>query len=344
VSSVNYQLPKTGATSGVRGVAAIKRIGVAVLWAITGMLLLAGASANVASTAGAVPSAVAASTSIAFIRDGQIWIANADGSSQRCLVNEDGCAADPAWSPDGSRLAYLHLSEDAQVGSAPAQIRLVAADGSGVRLLKVSLKGRRISSALYNRVCWSSNGKYLYASRMGASWSTSVLRIKVSTGRAVALLSRTETTIQVVSCRPKHAELLLTISGPDSIGLVRFRLADHKLIGLTPRMVVEPDGTWSPDGKTLAVCRGRQNERLFVDSMRLVLTGATGIARRQLDQTDVEYVSDGFSHPSWSADGAVLAYGLTPYDSDPAVRICTLATGAVGTLIENAEQPDWRPR
>ena len=305
--------------------------------------LVSSSDTTLASTTSASPSRAATSTSIAFVRDSQIWIANADGSGQRQLVGGDGNDFDPSWSPDGSRLAYLHVTTDGQLGFVPAEIRLVAVDGTGVHSLSVSLKGRLLRSARYNRVCWSADGKSLFASLVGASWKTSLLQINVRTGRASALWSASEITAEVVSCRPRHKELLLAISGPDVIRLFRFRLADRKLIALKSRMVDEPDGAWSRDGKTLAVCRAPLNARLSFDSMRLVLTGPTGITKRRLDRTLVEGSSYGFSHPSWSADGSLLAYALTAYESDPVVRVCNVASGTVSTLIENAEQPDWRP-
>ncbi|HEX5247175.1 MAG TPA: hypothetical protein VFW41_08580 [Gaiellaceae bacterium] len=59
-------------------------------------------------------------TLVAFSRDGDLWIANADGSGQRRLattprVSEWG----PAWTPDGKALAYTALVDGAR------QIRLI---------------------------------------------------------------------------------------------------------------------------------------------------------------------------------------------------------------------------
>src|SRR5207237_3766400 len=69
-------------------------------------------------------------TLVAFSRDGDLWLANADGSGQRRLattlhVSEWG----PVWTPDGKALAYT-----AQVNGA-RQIRLFRLPtGASVRI------------------------------------------------------------------------------------------------------------------------------------------------------------------------------------------------------------------
>lgn len=40
---------------------------------------------------------------IAYVRDGSIWIANADGTGQRLVVKGAGA---PCWAPDRRKLAY----------------------------------------------------------------------------------------------------------------------------------------------------------------------------------------------------------------------------------------------
>lgn len=54
-------------------------------------------------------------TRIAFVRDLQIWIMNADGTDQRQLTagwTEDFLDAWPVWSPDGTRIAFRRFIGD----------------------------------------------------------------------------------------------------------------------------------------------------------------------------------------------------------------------------------------
>ena len=62
---------------------------------------------------------------IAFVRGNDIWVMNADGSGQRRLTS--GAAHDraPNWSPDGRTIAF-----DQRVGSIH-EIYVMNADGSG---------------------------------------------------------------------------------------------------------------------------------------------------------------------------------------------------------------------
>ncbi len=62
---------------------------------------------------------------LAFVRDGYIYVMNADGSKQRRLTRGES----PAWSPDGRRLAYVRFGAADDVG----EIWIANADGTGAR-------------------------------------------------------------------------------------------------------------------------------------------------------------------------------------------------------------------
>jgi TolB protein len=46
-------------------------------------------------------------SALAFTRDDDIWVMNADGSNARNLTSSPAVDAHPAWSPDGSRLLFV---------------------------------------------------------------------------------------------------------------------------------------------------------------------------------------------------------------------------------------------
>jgi hypothetical protein len=58
-----------------------------------------------------------------------IWVANADGSDPRPLVDTPLLESGPAWSPDGTHVAF----EREQAPGAPHDVFVVAADGTGER-------------------------------------------------------------------------------------------------------------------------------------------------------------------------------------------------------------------
>src|SRR5438552_13377315 len=67
---------------------------------------------------GAKNGAVPRTSKVAFIRNGDIWIANSDGTGQRRIVR-DGYS--PCWSPDRQRIAFTRASN----------VWIANADGSG---------------------------------------------------------------------------------------------------------------------------------------------------------------------------------------------------------------------
>ena len=64
-----------------------------------------------------------------------LWVVNADGSNARRMVGK-ATSGDPAWSPDGRRIAFRRY--DGQLGfrsAGPSDLFVVNADGSGLRRL-----------------------------------------------------------------------------------------------------------------------------------------------------------------------------------------------------------------
>ncbi len=66
---------------------------------------------------------------IAFVRGGDVWVMNADGTAQKQLTHDPAVETNPAWSPDGHKIAF-------QVGDGPApepgtRMAVMNADGSG---------------------------------------------------------------------------------------------------------------------------------------------------------------------------------------------------------------------
>jgi uncharacterized repeat protein (TIGR01451 family) len=88
------------------------------------LILLAVTLLVPASSQAAFPGA---NGKIAFVRAGDIWTMNPDGTGQVNLTNSASTESNPAWSADGNRIAF-----DSTAGTAPyPQLHVMFADGTG---------------------------------------------------------------------------------------------------------------------------------------------------------------------------------------------------------------------
>jgi Tol biopolymer transport system component len=96
---------------------------------------------------------------IAFDSDGGIFVVEADGSGRRQLTNGDESAVQPAFSPDGKRIAYESL--DAASGS--VRLTVVDVDGAHPTIIATLPAVARASGATIGwfRISWSPDGRSL---------------------------------------------------------------------------------------------------------------------------------------------------------------------------------------
>lgn len=258
--------------------------------------------------------------SIAFVstRDGSPWIYVADSTSVRRLVPGD----EPAWSPDGSMIAF----------ESSAGIALVGSDGTNERVIR---------AGGYQPV-WSPDGRRI-AFRDGG------IRVMQSDGSGELLLVADD-------FAQAGDELRRPDWSPDGqrIAFVRYdccwswplEIYAAGLDGTPPRLVInvvdEAGNTvhyshwspaWSPDGRSMA----------FVHLFRLATIGATG--------GDLKFLGMNAAWESkldWSPDGRHLVFsdynrtrsgqGTIPI-GQLRVYVADLSTSGVTQLIPDATAP-----
>ena len=92
------------------------------------------AEVQLTTAGGSTPDPSPDDFTVAFVRDFNIWLMNADGSNQRQLTFLSGQTylSSPRWSPDGSLLAFWLEHENTNL---TAEIYVVRRDGSDLRQL-----------------------------------------------------------------------------------------------------------------------------------------------------------------------------------------------------------------
>ena len=296
----------------------------------------------------------AAGGRIAYVSYGAIYVADEDGSDPKRLTADNSNPGDdfvgdfnlawhdrdPAWSPDGTRIAFIHddFSE--------SELLVMGSDGDNVQ---------NVGSEDLQSPYWSGRGS--------PSWSPDGSRIAVA-GRGDRESSKWRfwvdmvDNIFVVDPDGDNVRKLTSDGGfgpswsPDGT-----RIAFAKSTGTyaTDIFVMDADGhnvtrltygggwgpSWSPDGTRIA----------FVSNQEVFVMDADGTSRRQL--TD-----NGGSSPDWSPDGSRIAYESThlyvnPYpDWDWDIYTEAESHGIVVTnvdgtgvqrIADGAGSPAWAP-
>jgi TolB protein len=208
---------------------------------------------------------------------GTLSVVGADGSGDHVLLKTADAAA-PAWSPDGSRLAFART----RMG-----IYVVGADGRGLRRLTDggdypawSPDGSRIAYAGEAGI-WVMNADGAGKRRLstdsfdlGPSWSPD--------GTVIAFTRFTDNGREV------------WVVNADGTGSRRLATSTGGVID--PNITMDPAPSWSPDGAKLAFdVAGRTG----VSSIGVIDSDGSGLHI-------YKHNHDGDFHPTWSPDGSTL--------------------------------------
>lgn len=286
------------------------------------------AAASLATSAATVAAPTAAPTPIAVL-DGETWVAyswpgTGDGTWAIFLVRPDGSdaheiAADvpgehkfPAWSPDGSRLAFVVLDDDHPNGS----IWTARADGSGATLL--SDGGTECPVGLFHPA-WSADGMKLAVVCYpgGDGESVAVLDLANNSLKRLADFAYPEVLDTAPTWSPDGTTIAFAIQHRDPTGstldgtvVATVPAAGGDVHRLTDPAAFMSHPDWRPDGTELVMnSYDLGNIGSTPNASNLYAIKPDGSGLRQVTRSSVDGLMR-IGTPDWDPDGSRIVVSI----------------------------------
>lgn len=265
--------------------------------------------------------------------DFSLYIMDADGSNQQLLLElPDAIIRNPAWSPDGSWIAFEWM-EMGETLDRPSHIGLIRPDGSERRDLPDTGDTHSLPS-------WSPDGRLLAYLVNDFTPAGPRLRIaNVEDGGEVIMLEspRAIHATYPPSWSPTGDSLLFTGVVGDIEDIYKLNVETGDIVNLTNDKAPDRNPIWSPDGRHIAYSTvGETNADLAVIEL------ANG-------ERHLLYASEHLDiFPAWSPDALYLAHEvastLTPRSFLQLVALDrSLVLELTGADIFVEESPVWSP-
>lgn len=261
---------------------------------------------------------------IVFVRNGAIFRVNTDGSDLQQLTTGPN-DWDPAWSPDGNRIAFTRSSGDT------TGIFIMDADGSNVV--------RRTMSGI--QPTWSPDGAWIgFICRHGAQ-EPGLCKVRADGGSPTPdSMYLTSGQMRDPAWSPDWGRIAyisdwamydfwfdIWVIAPD--GSNRTALTTHTPAHPTPYEHHQP--AWSPNGQRIA----------FVNCYWAWATcSSSAVSVMSADGSDVVHLvaAGGLASPTWSPDGQLIAFA-----SSNVIQWIRADGIQRGTIIADGHSPAWRP-